>query len=143
MTLQELISSIDDKNGVKELHQFILDGGDINQSLPNSGWSLMHVACEHENYQLIQAIHKANPSLLNCRAACNYPPLFQALDIDVDGAIQQNEAFTFKTTKLLLELGADPNIKDLRNNRTLREMAKGRGDIVLQALNQLIKKYSK
>jgi|GEM_PF-2541983 len=130
MTFNELIFSIDEKNGVNEFRQFIAEGGDIHQVPSNSGWSLMHIACEHQNSSLIRALVESDRELLNTRAACGYPPIFQALDIDIDGAIQTGHSMIFETTRLLLELGADPTLKD-QKQRTLKEFAqKYRGSVV-------------
>tara|TARA_R110002095_G_scaffold152237_5_gene132385 strand:- start:40697 stop:41128 length:432 start_codon:yes stop_codon:yes gene_type:complete len=133
----DLLCSIDDKNGVDEFRQFLAEGGDIHRSHPNSGLSLMHYACEHQNESLIRALFMADKDLLNTRTACDYPPIFQALDIDIDGAIQTGHPISFETTRLMLELGADPNLKD-QKARTLKEFVQIYGDSVVREFDKLV-----
>ncbi|WP_145174553.1 ankyrin repeat domain-containing protein [Gimesia aquarii] len=109
----------------------------MNRSQPDSLWSLMHIACENQNESLIRALFTADSGLLNTRAACGYPPIFQALDIDIDGAIQSGHPMTFETTRLMLELGADPNLKD-QKQRTLRELAQVYGELVVNEFDNWI-----
>lgn len=145
MSFDELIVAIygikeDDELGefLDELRQFLRQGGDIYQSNPSSGWSLMHIACEKRNHRLIQALAGIDRNLLNINPDCNYPPLFQALDTDIDGAIQNNEKITFEITKLLIELGADTNVK-FKSTESLREFAESYGESVVQEFDKIIK----
>ncbi len=97
----------------------------------------MHYACEHQNESLIRALFMADKDLLNTRTACDYPPIFQALDIDIDGAIQTGHPISFETTRLMLELGADPNLKD-QKARTLKEFVQIYGDSVVREFDKLV-----
>ncbi|HAH44193.1 hypothetical protein [Gimesia sp.] len=137
MNYDDLFLSLDDSNGVKELQQFIAEGGDLQQVHSVSGWSLLHSACEHQNKSLICALAEADGRLLNTRAACGYPPIFQALDIDIDGAIQTGHQMTFETTRLMLELGADSKMRD-QEQRTLRELAQVYGDLVVAEFDKFV-----
>lgn len=137
MNIKELLVSIDDKNGVTELQQFLAAGGDLHQIPSEAGWSLMHIACEHQNESFIRALVQADRDLLNTRAACGYPPIFQALDIDIDGAIQTGQPITFETTRLMLELGADSTLID-QKERTLREFAQIYGDSVVREFDKIV-----
>jgi ankyrin repeat protein len=134
MNLLTLWQSIDESSGVKELAKFIAAGGDVNQPHPDSGWSLLHLASEHENLVLIAALVKAGADI-DLRPPCGYPPIFQALDIDIDGAIQCGKEIDFRTTLLLLELGATPTARD-ENGNTLREAAAPYGDTVLAKFDE-------
>jgi len=137
MNIKELLVSIDDKNGVTELQQFLAAGGDLQQIPSEAGWSLMHIACENNNESLIRALFTADTDLLNTRADCGYPPIFQALDIDIDEAIQTGQPITFETTRLMLELGADSTLKD-EKERTLREFAQIYGDSVVREFDKIV-----
>jgi len=137
MNYDDLFVSIDDHNGVKELQQFIAEGGDLQQVHSVSGWSLLHCACEHQNESYIRALVEADAGLLNTRAACGYPPIFQALAIDIDGAIQTVQPITFETTRLMLELGADSTLKD-QKERTLREFAHIYNDSVVREFDKIV-----
>ncbi|QDT93124.1 hypothetical protein [Gimesia algae] len=63
MDINDLFCSITNSNGIKELKQFIADGGDLLQEHPVSGWSLMHCACEHQNEAVIRALVAADRGL--------------------------------------------------------------------------------
>ena len=89
------------------LDQYLASGVHIDEQINEFGWSLLHVACENEDEPLIRALvmRGVDP---NNRCQCGYPPLFLALDIDIDGAIPTGSALTFSTTTLLVALGASP-----------------------------------
>lgn len=137
MEYQDLFYAISEDKGVEELQRFLAEGGDLQQSHPVSGWSLLHCACEHQNLAVIRALVEADRRLLNSRAGRGYPPIFQALDIDIDGAIQTGEPMVFATTRLMLELGADSTLKD-HKERTMREVAQIYGDSVVRVFDEII-----
>ncbi|QGQ23957.1 hypothetical protein F1728_15265 [Gimesia benthica] len=120
-----------------KVRQFVEEGGNINQSRPPMGWSLMHIACEKRDVRLIKGILNIDRSLLNTLADCNYPPIFQALDADIDGPIQTGKEITLETTKAMLELGADSDVK-YKTYESLRDFAKSYGKIAVYKFDHTI-----
>jgi ankyrin repeat protein len=108
-------------NGVDELNEYLASGGDINAVTPVSGWSLLHCAVENQNLELIQLLAKYGANL-NAKDIYGTTPLHLAVDIDIDGAVQNGENVSFETTQLLLSLGADEFARD-KKGRTPRDWA--------------------
>ncbi|QDT40874.1 hypothetical protein Pan241w_09330 [Gimesia alba] len=123
-----------------KVRQFLKEGGDLHQSFPPMGWSLMHLACEKRDVRLIKGLLEVDRNLLHTSADCNYPPIFQALDSDIDCHIQVGKPITLETTKAMLELGADPDARD-QNNLSLREFARSYGTSVVQIFDEIIGLY--
>lgn len=123
-----------------KVQQFLKAGGDLHQSFPPMGWSLMHLACEKRDVRLIKGLVEVDQNLLHTHADCHYPPIFQALDSDIDCHIQVRKPITLETTKAMLELGADPNSRH-KDNRSLRESAASYGTSVVEIFDEIIGLY--
>ena len=120
-----------------KVRQFVKEGGNLNQARPPMGWSLMHIACEKRDIRLIQGLLEFDRNLLNTHAECHYPPIFRALDADIDGQIQTGQEIIFETTKAMLALGTDPDAR-FKTNESLREFAESYGKSVVQKFDQII-----
>lgn len=120
----------------EKLDLFLDVVGDPNYINANSGWSLLNLAIENKNSDIIRKLAKKGTNL---NSPFSNLPIFHALDIDIDSAVQQNKKIDFAITRLLLELGADFEKKD-NNNRSLREYASLWGNDVLKKFDQEIGK---
>ncbi|MBY6243231.1 ankyrin repeat domain-containing protein [Methylosinus sp. Sm6] len=110
----------------ESLDEFLAAGGDINFIHPDSGWSLLNLAIEHMNRDFIKALVEKG---INLDAPSTNLPLFHAVDIDIDSAVQQNREIIFSNTRLVIELGADLEKKDM-NNKSIYDMLSIYDDIV-------------
>lgn len=118
------------------LKPYLVNGGDINFIHPNSGWSLLNLAIENKNKEFIKALAEEGIDLNEPQAN---RPLFHALDIDIDSAIQQNKEIDFAITCLLIELGANVQKTDV-NNHSIKDVISAYGDDVVKKFDQEIAK---
>lgn len=116
------------------LSGYLAGGGDINLLHPNTGWSLLNLAIENRNSPFIKAL---SVSGININAPANNLPLFHAIDIDIDSAIQQDTEIDFSITFLLIELCADTKMKDI-NNKSVIDAISTYGDAVIKSFYQEI-----
>jgi ankyrin repeat protein len=142
MTFLELWRSIDESNGVVELKQYLDAGGDVNVHHPDAVWSLLHLAVEHMNYPLIEALVNSGADV-NDRGTVEgsgWTPLHVAVDIDIDSVLQEHNSFekvTFSTVHLLLSLGADPTVR-ASDGRTPRDIVARYSEDLLSRFDTLI-----
>jgi hypothetical protein len=116
MTHEELCQSIDEERGTRELEIYLQQGGDLLVRNVNSGRNLLHLACEHQNLKLIrELVGRGVP--IDDADEWGQTPLHIAVNIDIDSVVQgsgQISEMTFRTTNLLLSLGANPTLQDKR-----------------------------
>jgi ankyrin repeat protein len=115
MTFHELWRSISEKSGTLELSKYLESGGDVNVRHPVSSWTLLHLAVEHMNYPLIEALASFGVDLNARDSQSGWTPLHLAVDVDIDSVWQANHSFekiTFSTVCLLISLGANLNHHD-------------------------------
>src|SRR5262245_44750915 len=133
MTFEELWHSVDDVRGSRELQVYLQEGGDLCARNVNSGCSLLHIACEHQNLGLIcELVERGVP--IDGTDKWGQTPLHVAVDIDIDSVVQRQgkiSEMTFPTTSLLLSLGANPTLQD-KNGRTPRDLAVRYGPAVVE-----------
>jgi ankyrin repeat protein len=75
---------------------------------PASGWSLLHVAVEHGHAEVVRGLVAAGVDI-EATDHSGWTPLCLAVDADIDGAAQAEVPCALTMTRLLLELGANPN----------------------------------
>ena len=101
----DLWNEIFETDGVEAFKSYCAAGGDMNFEHPVSGWTLLHFACEHERLNLISELARSGADLEKV-PACGYPAIFVALDIDLDGPIDDERVFDFTVTRHLVSVGA-------------------------------------
>jgi ankyrin repeat protein len=135
MTAEELGQLIHEGQGADQLPAFLASGGDVNAIDPRSELPLLHLACEHMNFDAIRALAGAGADV-NGKDAAGQAALHVAVDIDIDSVIQANgSTMTFETTRLLLSLGADPTISDSQG-KTPRDWAENFGPNALEQFDR-------
>lgn len=82
---------------IPDLKHYVESGGDLNALDPRSGWGILHYAAEHQDRRTIEAMADCGADL-DIRSKVGCPAIFQALDTDIDGAIQTGQSLTFETT---------------------------------------------
>jgi ankyrin repeat protein len=131
MTFEDVFASVPSTAACEMLRQFVVCGGNVNTCDPESGWTLLHAACEHMNHDLIRLLAELGANLDVPATASGERPLHVAVDIDIDSVAQATNSFghefvndlTFSTTRLLLSHGAALDVRDHRN-RTPRDVVK-------------------
>jgi ankyrin repeat protein len=121
MTFQELISRAPDEHWIEDVRAYLSSGGDINRADKRQGWSLLHIAAEHQQAEVIRFL-AANGANLNMQDPNGWTPLHLAVDADIDGAIQNGAEPQMVATRALIKAGADPTIRD-KEGRTPRDIA--------------------
>ena len=99
-----------------------------NPNLPGRAWSSA-IACAGENDEtgeIVRALVDAGADV-NIQDEFGLTPLHRAVDMAIDGTIQQNlTEINWTVVGVYLELGADPNIPD-KNGNTIAELASAYG----------------
>jgi ankyrin repeat protein len=121
MDFKELFGVPQAKWGDSALY-YIHSGGDLNEHHSETGWTLLHIAVEFEELDVIR-LAVSRGADINAQDVQGWTPLHHAVDSDIDSCIQQNQPITMPTVKLLLELGADDSILT-NKNETPRDIAK-------------------
>jgi len=126
----------------ESIKTFIELGGDINEQASFQKWTLLNLAIEKGNIQGIKTLieYGANIDVLN-----SFPPIFHAVDVDVDSCWQLNHSFdglSFSTLILLLNLGADWELKNTKGE-TIRDVASAYGEVVLNGFDELVLPHCK
>jgi ankyrin repeat protein len=101
-----------------DVKRWIEQGGSPHVTQSEGGWTLLHIAAE---YQCVEAIEylislNCNPNLVD---AFGQTPLHIAVDSEIDATTQVGATLNYKTTKRLIELGADLTTRDNRGKTPL------------------------
>jgi ankyrin repeat protein len=102
---------IEEESCLRDIKRWVEEGGSAKITHRESGWTLLHIASE---FQCVEAIEY----LIGLGCDPNSPdmygqtPLHFAVDSEIDATIQTGVPLLYKTTKRLLELGADLNVKN-------------------------------
>ncbi|QGJ70478.1 Hypothetical protein PBC10988_21750 [Planctomycetales bacterium 10988] len=99
------------RQGKASIAEILLKHGADPSHLPPDHWSILHIAVEFEQIELIQLFIK-NGLDVNFRDQKGWTPLHLAVDLEGDGAWQTDSEPTIYLTKLLLDLGANPFLKN-------------------------------
>ncbi|CAN5755027.1 hypothetical protein BH23PLA1_BH23PLA1_22020 [soil metagenome] len=143
MTAEELGRAIFEGRGTQALPAYLAAGGSVDAVDPNSRMPMLHLACEHQDLEMIRALVEAGADL-NLRDAFGHTPLHIAVDNDTDAVAQAGgdaEDIRYETTILLLQLGADRDIRD-NAGRTPRDLAALAGRVPLERFDRLTSSIS-
>ena len=107
--------------------QRLLNSG-ANPNLPGRAWSSA-IACAGENDEtgeIVRALVAAGADL-NIQDDYGRTPLHHAVDMAIDGTIQNNlDEIDWTVVGVYLDLGAEPNIPD-KNGKTIADVASAYG----------------
>ncbi|WP_165250848.1 ankyrin repeat domain-containing protein [Paludisphaera soli] len=139
MTLERLVQLMIDGPGAEGLLAYLRSGGSVNAVDPRSGMPILHLACEHQNLEMARALIEAGADI-NLQDSFGQLPLHVAVDIDIDSVVQSGsgEDFPFATTRLLLDLGADPQAR-AGDGRTPRDWAAACGPEALKRFDLAVR----
>ena len=122
--------------------QRLLDAG-ANPNLPGRTWPSA-IACAGENDEIgniVRALAAAGAQL-NIQDEYGQTPLHHAVDVAIDGMIQDNlDEIDWTVVGVFLELGADPNITD-KTGKTISDVATAYGYSAKRSLNDLMRTRS-
>ncbi len=142
MNFEDLTNAIKENQGVKELSDFIAIGGKINLRLPDTNWTLLHLAVEFKDPTIIEALYNYGADI-EAEDSNGWTPLHLAVDVDIDSVIQSsdNDVISFDTVSILVSLGANLNSKT-KNGETPRDIASYYGKKALKTFDNLISKLT-
>jgi uncharacterized protein len=145
MTIDEFIEAIKCGQGEPAALQFVAYGGDVNAPLDGSGLTPLHLAVEAENCSMIQALFNLGANV-DARDANGWTPLHRAVDLDLDTAGQTSwgegdfmRNLTFRTTELLISLGADVAAR-CADGRTPRDFAAAYDEDILRKYDEVVQR---
>lgn len=114
------------RQDVYAVQRLLLAGA--NPNLPGRAWSSA-IACSGENDhtgEIVRVLVAAGANI-NLQDAQGLTPLHHAVDMAIDGTIQQNlDTIDWSGVGVFLDLGADPTIRDVRGE-TVYDMATAYG----------------
>ncbi len=121
-TLQDELIHAVGRQDMLEVQRLIAAGANPNS--PGSVWSSA-IACAGENDEtgeIVRALVHAGANV-NIQDESGRTPLHQAVDVAIDGTIQQGlSEIDWTVVGVLLELGADPSIPD-NDGKTIADLA--------------------
>jgi ankyrin repeat protein len=98
------------KDDIKLVQVLIEHGANPNHQFKED-WMILHSAVEHEQIDMIRFL-VAHGAERNLPDQGGWTPLHSAVDLEGDSAWQAGRTSTSAISKLLLDLGADPAIKN-------------------------------
>jgi len=114
-----------------------------NPNLPGRAWSSA-IACAGENDEtgeIVRILVDAGADV-NIQDEFGLTPLHRAVDMAIDGTIQQNlKEIDWTVVGVYLELGADPNIRD-KNGETIADVASAYGYNAKQSFDDFMRTRS-
>ena len=135
--LSDFYDNFDENTSADSIKQFVQLGGSLNEQFNENGWTLLNVAIEHNNLAGIKALIKYG-SIINVQNS--FPPLFHALDNDIDFCWQANHSWkllNFSMTIMLLNFGANSAQKNSKGH-TIRDEAALYGNDVIKIYDKLV-----
>lgn len=148
ITVSQLVSSADSPDVMPLLRRFVDEGGDVNSTDSDSGWTLLRIACEHMNRPMIETLGRfgADP---NAKSGVDgWTAMHHAVDIDIDSVWQSTHAvdlaarLTFDTARAVAEIGGRVDVLD-SSNRSPIELAANFGTDVADKLATVIRDITK
>jgi uncharacterized protein len=125
-----------DAMSVPGLERWLAEGGDIHALVNPDGWTLLHLAVESEEAAGVEYLVQQGLDI-NVQDSRGRTPLHQAVDLEIDGAIQSGRPLDFAFTNKLIELGADLKAVD-KSGRTPIDIASAYGPKAKQLFEKLV-----
>lgn len=117
-TLSQELSDAITNNNTNLVAELISGDVDLNRACNHLGWSPLHVAIEHGYSDIIKALLVAGADI-NIQDKSGFTPLHLAVDVEADGAIQNDETPVPEFSLILLNQGADITIPDKDGKSTV------------------------
>lgn len=118
--------------------QQLLSAG-ANPNLPGRTWSSA-IACAGENDEtgnIVRVLVNAGADI-NIQGSHGWTPLHHAVDIAIDGTIQQGrESVDWSVVGIFLDLGANPTIPDV-NGKTVYDTASAYGNNARRSFDEFM-----
>lgn len=108
--------------GSKTLLTAILAKGANPNLLSDNEWPPLHTAVEHGNPELVRALLSYG-AYVDIQDESGFTPLQLAIDMEADGAWQEGSDPKPIISKILLDSGANPELKN-HSGRSARDIAK-------------------
>ena len=120
----------------RDIKRWIEAGGSTQVTHPKTGFTLLHLASE---FQCVEAIEYliglgVDPNILDSNGQT---PLHVAVDSEIDSTVQTGVPLSYRTTKRLLELGADLNLKNRKGESPL-DWINGYGEEARRRFNEIM-----
>lgn len=132
----ELSEAISNEN-LAEIQRLLQMGANPNVPASN-GITAIHTAGEHDVTGQIVSILVDAGANINLQNLQGWTPLHVAVDMAIDGANQQNLSdIDWSTVKMMLNLGADPDLRDL-HGVTVADLASSYGSKALKLFEKLV-----
>lgn len=105
--------NITEENCFEDIKSWIQRGGYPDVRHPISGETLLHVVAEFQCVEAVEFLTRHGCEI-NATDIYGQTPLHIAVDSEIDTTVQTDAPLLYKTTKILIEFGADLTVK---NNR--------------------------
>jgi|SRR6266508_3779197 len=120
----------------RNIKRWIEAGGSTQATHPRTGFTFLHIAAE---FQCVGAIEYLiglglDPNTLDLNGQT---PLHVAVDSEIDSTVQTGAPLLYKTTKRLIELGADLKMKN-RQGETPLDWINGYGEKARRRFNEVM-----
>ncbi|MDP1796861.1 MAG: ankyrin repeat domain-containing protein [Planctomycetaceae bacterium] len=140
MSLEEALEDAVGRSNLAMVDELLRAGANPNR--PGRAWSSA-IACAGENDETGAIIQRlvASGADLNLQNDQGATPLHYAVDVAVDGAIQQNRgSFDWTVVGLMLDWGADLTLKDARG-RTAADIAAVYGENARASFQEFLQSH--
>ena len=135
-----LVNLFTTNNWQQHFKDCIEEGMEVDSSSFDDGWTLLHYACDAENFEAMTWLLKHGADI-NAQDDHGWTVLHHAVETDIEFAIAANLDVEFRGAKFLLEQGADTQKQD-QKGCTPRDVVAGFGETILNQYDALVKDYS-
>lgn len=119
-----------------EIRYFVENGGNLSIKDEKSGWTLLHFCAECQQPEVMNYLIDSGANV-NIQDSQGWAPLHLSIDSEIDGAIQSETEIHFVLTKMLINRGANLDLKT-NEGETPRDIAKAYGVEILNKFDNLV-----